>query len=89
MKIKDADGTMFEVGDIKPCPFCGSQDHIRIAGRKSYDELCAEHGSALLCIECKACDVRMTDYSIPGNNYDFGMGRMVARWNRRCKNAAE
>lgn len=68
---------------IKGCPFCGNQN-LQITDKQWFDELCEEHGKALMQIECRVCDTTKTMYSVPDNNYWIGVGLLVARWNMRC-----
>lgn len=92
MKIKrEFDGVAMEVGAVKPCPFCGSHKYLTLTSKKSYNDLCAENGKSLIYIECTQCDLRLSEYNIPENNYDFGMGMLIARWNGRwiANDAAE
>ena len=67
---------------IKGCPFCGNQN-LTITEKQSFDELCEEHGSALMQIECSVCNTVNTLYSIPDNNYWLGVGLLIAKWNVR------
>lgn len=68
---------------IKGCPFCGNQN-LTITEKQNFDELCEEHGSALIQIECRVCDTVNILYSVPDNNYWLGVGLMIAKWNARC-----
>ena len=67
---------------IKGCPFCGNQN-LSITEKQSFDELCEEHGSALMQIECRVCNTVNTMFSIPDNNYWLGVGMLIAKWNAR------
>ena len=70
--------------DIKACPFCGNKD-LTVTSKNQYDEICAEHGSAMVNIECKKCYMEKKLYDIPDNNYWLGIGMLIGEWNRRCE----
>ena len=84
MKIRTFDKTLIEVGDVKPCPFCGERD-LEITPERMYKSLCEENGSSLIEIECTICDTSMKVFNIPDNNYHMGVGILIERWNRRTK----
>lgn len=70
--------------DVKPCPFCGSNDRLVISKRDHFDKLVAENGSSMISIECKRCDLEFKDYDRENSNdYDFLRMRIVRRWNER------
>jgi len=71
-------------GGIKPCPFCGNQD-LTISEKDVFHELVNENGSSLLAIECNTCNTVLRLFEIPENNYWFGVGMLVATWNRRVE----
>ena len=81
IKMKHS-GTALSEAFIKPCPFCNSTE-LLISNKEQYEELCAEHGSSLVSIECKGCDTEMRLYSVPENNYWLGIGLLIGKWNRR------
>ena len=83
MKIKDSKDEMVEVGEVKGCPICNRKDKLEITAKQTYDELVAEHGSSLVSIECKRCGIEMRQYYIDNNNYYFGLGKLMQRWNTR------
>lgn len=83
MRLNDENGSTLEVGEVKNCPFCGSSDELRITSRESYDKLVKKHGSSLIEISCRRCDISYRLYNIPDNNYDMGMGIMITKWNNR------
>jgi hypothetical protein len=83
MKVMDREDKLVEVGTLKPCLFCGNGSDIRITSEKTFNELCQENGSSLVEISCTACNCALTQYSVPDNNYSFGMGMLVQRWNSR------
>lgn len=69
---------------IKPCPFCGNKD-LTISEEDLFNELVNENGNSLLEIECNSCNTVQRLFEIPKNNYWFGVGMLVATWNRRVE----
>lgn len=85
MKIKcEYSEEELEVGKIKPCPFCGETEHLIITDPERYGNLVEEHGSSVIVLECKKCDMEMRQHGIPGNNYMMGTGMLIERWNHRA-----
>ena len=83
--VKDGDDNGIEVGKVCGCPFCGKTDKLVITGRKFFNDLVKEHGSAVINIYCKRCDVTLSEYSYNynGNDYSLKVGLLVSKWNRR------
>lgn len=67
---------------FKPCPFCGN-DILIVTDEENFNELCAEHGSSLLRLQCKVCDTDKLLFDIPNNNYWMGLGMLISNWNMR------
>lgn len=67
----------------KPCPLCGESDKVEVTTKEFYSGLVAEHGDALICIECKRCKVRVDDYPSESgrNNYEWRLMHMAKKWN--------
>lgn len=85
MKINDGYKEKgLEVGKIAPCPFCGTHEHLNITNQEPYEKLVAEHGSSVITLRCKGCDMELSQYDIPNNNYMMGVGKLVERWNHRA-----
>ena len=85
MKIKcDYSDKDIEVGNVRPCPFCGMQERLTITDPESYEKLVAEHGSSVIVLRCKGCDMDLSQHDIPGNNYMMGAGKLIERWNHRA-----
>jgi len=85
MKIKcDYSEKGIEVGKITPCPFCGMQERLTITNPESYERLVAEHGSSVIVLRCKGCDMEFSQHDIPNNNYMMGAGKLIERWNHRA-----
>ena len=76
------DNKEIEDTGFKACPFCGNEKLV-ITPKSQYDEICAEHGSALVSIECRKCHTEKKLYDIPDNNYWLGIGMLIGEWNRR------
>lgn len=83
MKVMNTKEQLIEVGDIKPCPFCGELDDLTITDAGSYGDLVEAHGSSLISINCRKCDLEKKLYRIPGNNYMLGLGILITKWNTR------
>ena len=89
MRLKmNYNNNSIEVGEIKPCPFCGTVDGLEISERDSYNELVEEYGTSLIYIECKTCAMEFKLYEVPDNNYDLGVGILITRWNQRKEDKA-
>lgn len=85
MKIKcEYSDKGIEVGKVKPCPFCGEVEHIKVTNPETFGELVEEHGHSMITVECKNCDLTLALYDVPDNNYMLGMGRLIERWNHRA-----
>ena len=78
------EGTKEEIVGVvhKACPFCGNSK-LYVTNKQSFDNICEEHGSSLVAVECRVCGTEMREYSVPNNNYWMGMGMLIGKWNTR------
>ena len=69
--------------EIRPCPFCGSTDNLRITSDESFYELYGKNGNATIGIYCTKCHAEMYEHDYHGNNYDQKAKILIEKWNRR------
>lgn len=73
-----------EVGEVKPCPFCGEADDLTLSNPDIYEELVAEDGSSVIIITCEKCKAELHQHDVPRNNYMMGAMMLIERWNHRA-----
>lgn len=90
MKLKEPYGDNFiEVDELKPCPFCGSTEHLNITDKRSFSELCCEFGFATVVINCRQCDLKLYERSYSSPLYDERVRLLLEKWNCRAKEETE
>lgn len=84
MAIFMDNGNKQEIENVthKPCPFCGNT-RLFISAENDFNELCEEHGRAMIKMGCNVCKTEMHQFDVPNNNYWLGVGMIISRWNTR------
>lgn len=74
--------TIYESLGGKCCPLCEKTDQVVIETKEFYDEVVDEHGSTVLTIECKRCNLEVNDYDMEKTgDYAMARDRVVEKWN--------
>ena len=74
--------------ELKPCPFCGEKEDIRVRERRAHGSPIEVNGMKYWRIECLPCDVRTGDcFDGDANLFYYKNGRemAIAAWNRRVE----
>lgn len=66
---------------FKACPLCEKLDDVHIDSKVFYTELLESNGSIAFSIECKECNLELTDYVREPIDYEESHDRLVERWN--------
>ena len=74
----------FDLGDVAACPLCGRHEGLRITGPERYERLVNENGASLIEIGCNDCHLSLQLFKIPENNYEYGLGILMQKWNHRA-----
>ena len=69
--------------ELKPCPFCGSTDYLRITPKLMFYENYEKNGGATISIECKKCDMELYEHDYKGMNYIMKADLLLHKWNER------
>ena len=72
---------------IKPCPFCGSREHLRIESAALFNRVKKKYGRAKVGMECSRCNIEMNVFchDIGGeSNYAAQKKLLLKRWNERA-----
>ena len=62
--------------ELKPCPFCGSTETLRI----SYEEICDTYEGF---VRCKNCDIVLKTPEVYNNRVEAEVAA-IENWNRRA-----
>lgn len=72
--------------DIKPCPFCGEIDALKITDEDTYDRKLNVSGISVVTVKCRRCWAELTELSVYhfGNDkYETLLAALMKRWNTR------
>ncbi|MBR3389524.1 MAG: hypothetical protein IKG83_03320 [Prevotella sp.] len=68
------------------CPICGQADNLTVTSKGFYDELVAEHGSAMVSVECHNCNLELNQYGEANEKYDSIIQKIWDKWCSRNYN---
>lgn len=68
--------------DAKPCPLCGSAEHLEITPRVSYYALLGENGMACISMRCGKCHLELYNHEDWVRVYETKVERLVKKWNQ-------
>lgn len=67
--------------ECKACPLCEKLNEVRVDSKNFYDELMEKTGSIAFSVECKDCNLELTDYVREPIPYEEAYDTLVKRWN--------
>ena len=65
----------------KACPLCEKLSRVAVDSKEFYTELIERTGSIAFSVECKDCNLELTDYVREPIPYEEAYDTLVKRWN--------
>ena len=72
--------------EIRPCPFCGSREDLRIGTVELFNIIKEVHGRAKVSMQCERCRAEMSAYSFEidiDSDYAVQKELLFKKWNKR------
>lgn len=76
---------------VKPCPFCGSKDHLSLTMQENFEKIQSESKDNTACIRisCNQCSLDLYEHTHDIHDYNVRLELLLIKWNNRKEIAYE